>query len=83
MLGGTCIFVGDDYRLLKEAEKLATSHIGCQTCYLPPEPTGDTQFSGHIQGAFNSLPQKLRCQGTQQLLVDIEVLAHTDYFIGS
>jgi hypothetical protein len=26
---------------------------------------------------------KVRCRATQQLLVDIDVLAHTDYFVGS
>jgi hypothetical protein len=81
--GGTCIFVGDDQNLLREAEELATSQIGCQSYFVRPEGKGEAQPSGHNQSTFNSLPQKVRCRATLQLLLDIEVMAHADYFIGS
>ncbi len=83
MQGGTCVLVGDDHKQLQEAERLAISQIGCQSYFVRTEGTGTTEPSGHDQNAFNNLPQKVRCRATLQLLVDIEVLAHTDFFVGS
>lgn len=40
-------------------------------------------MAGHLQDHFNQQSFEDKCSGTVQLLIDMELLAHTDYFIGS
>ena len=40
-------------------------------------------IAGHLQDLFNQQSFEDRCSGTVQLLIDMELLAHTDYFVGS
>jgi hypothetical protein len=40
-------------------------------------------LAGHLQDHFNQQSFEDKCSGTVQLLIDMELLAHTDYFIGS
>ena len=39
--------------------------------------------AGHLQDHFNQQSYEDRCSGTVQVLIDMELLAHTDYFVGS
>ena len=36
-----------------------------------------------MQDHFNQQSYEDRCSGTVQVLIDMELLAHTDYFVGS
>ena len=38
---------------------------------------------GHQQDLFNQQSYEDRCSGTVQLLIDMELMAATDYFVGS
>ena len=40
-------------------------------------------YAGHLQDHFNQQSYEDRCSGTVQVLIDMELLAHTDYFVGS
>ena len=39
--------------------------------------------AGHLQDHFNQQSYEDKCSGTVQVLIDMELLAHTDYFVGS
>lgn len=75
--------MGDDPALIAQTRELVQKEIGCEIFFVrPPVPDKELE-TGHSQVKFNNLPLQQRCQGTIDLIVDIEVLAHTDYFIGS
>ena len=40
-------------------------------------------LAGHLQDLFNQQSFEDKCSGTVQVLIDMELLAHTDYFVGS
>lgn len=40
-------------------------------------------LAGHLQDHFNQQSFEDRCSGTVQVLIDMELLAHADYFVGS
>ena len=49
-----------------------------------PCPTPDgLMLAGHLQDHFNQQSFEDRCSRTVQVLIDMELLAHTDYFVGS
>ncbi|CAL8469526.1 g9067 [Coccomyxa elongata] len=79
MRGGTCVLIGDDHDAVSETAKLAWQHIGCAVV----RPSVYYRTQGHHQGAFNSLPLQERCKETIQLIKDLEMMAHADYFVGS
>ncbi|KAK9827988.1 hypothetical protein WJX81_005593 [Elliptochloris bilobata] len=79
MGNGTCVFVGDDEEFIQEAAALAQRELGCKVF-------GDRakyELPSHKQSTFNHLPLEDRCSATLHLLTDLELLAHTDYFVGS
>ena len=39
--------------------------------------------AGYVQREFIQAPLKDRCQNTVQLLVDIHLMMHADYFVGT
>ena len=39
--------------------------------------------AGYVQRDFLQAPLKERCQNTVQLLVDIHLMMHADYFVGA
>jgi len=39
--------------------------------------------AGHLQDHFNQQSYEDKCSGTVQVLIDMELLAHTDYFVGT
>lgn len=76
--GGTCIIVGDDAEQVDALSSLAQKRLGCRI-YLPHHrPRG-----GHSQESFNQQSISERCTQTLQLLSDMEILAQTDYMVGS
>ena len=79
MAGGTCVLVGDDEAFLREAEALAVQHLGCKLF------TGREAYemSSHQQDTYNRLRHDQHCRATLHLLTDMELLAHTDYFVGA
>ncbi|BDA44737.1 hypothetical protein COCOBI_06-2150 [Coccomyxa sp. Obi] len=79
MRGGTCVLIGDDHDAIAETGKLAWQHIGCTVV----RPSKYYRNQGHHQGTFNSLPLQERCKETIQLIKDLEMMAHADYFVGS
>ena len=40
-------------------------------------------IAGHLQDHFNQQSWEDKCSGTVQVLIDMELLAHTNYFVGS
>ena len=79
MSNGTCVLVGDDAALLAEAAALAQERLSCKVF------AGRAEYlmAKHQQGAFDALPLPERCAATMHLLTDLELLAHTDYFVGA
>lgn len=75
---GTCVLVGDDAGFLAEAAALAEQELGCKVWQ------GRSQYMlpMHSQQKFNHLPLEDRCAATLHLFSDMELLAHTDYFVG-
>ena len=76
---GTCVLVGDDAAFLAEATALAKQELGCKVFQ------GGKKYPmpAHTQWKFNSLPLDDRCAATLNLFTDLELLAHTDYFVGA
>lgn len=76
---GTCVLVGDDEAFLAEATALAQRELGCKVFQ------GHKKYvmSSHTQWKFNALPLETRCTATLNLFTDLEMLAHTDYFVGA
>ena len=76
---GTCVLVGDDEAFLAEATALAERELGCKVFQ------GHKKYvmSSHTQWKFNALPLETRCTATLNLFTDLEMLAHTDYFVGA
>lgn len=79
MADGTCVLIGDDQALLREAEALAVERLGCKL-FARREAY---ELSSHDQGTFNQLPLERRCRASLHLLTDVELLGHTDFFIGA
>jgi len=79
MADGTCVIVGDDEALLREAEALAVERLGC-ALFRGREAY---EMSSHMQHTFNRLPYDQRCAASLHLLTDMELLAHTDFFVGA
>jgi hypothetical protein len=79
MAVGTCVIVGDDEALLREAEALAVERLGC-ALFRGREAY---EMSSHMQHTFNRLPYDQRCAASLHLLTDMELLAHTDFFVGA
>ena len=73
------MLVGDDAALLAEAAAAARERLGCKVF------AGRAEYlmAKHSQGAFDALPLPERCAATMHLLTDLELLAHTDYFVGA
>lgn len=76
---GTCVVFGDDQALLREVEALAVERLGCKLF------TGREAYemSSRMQGSFNSTQDDQRCRASLQMLVEMELLAHTEYFVGA
>ncbi len=79
MPNGTCVLVGDDEAFLREAQALAVERLGCKL-FTKRE---SYEMSSHMQGLFNQLPYEQRCPASLHLLSDMELLGHTDYFVGA
>jgi len=79
MADGTCVIVGDDEALLREAEALAVERLGC-ALFRGREAY---EMSSHMQHTFNRLPYDQRCAASLHLLTDMELLAHADFFVGA
>eukprot|EP00884_Botryococcus_braunii_P010355 jgi/Botrbrau1/19320/Bobra.0073s0052.1 len=77
--GGTCVLLGDNTKLVNELKELAIKELDCK----PYIPHSYHKKEGHFQPDFISMPLNARCDATVQVLTDIELLAHTDYFVGS
>lgn len=78
MGNGTCVLVGDDEAFLREAAAIAAQELGCKIF------AGRLKYEmeSHNQQKFDQLPLADRCTATMHLLTDLELLAHTDYFVG-
>ena len=77
--GGTCVILGDDYKLMGETAKIAKQKLGCQVFRRPPY----FRKAGHVQVEFNKEPLAKRCAYTVQYLQEIEMMTHADYFVGA
>ncbi|KAK9823388.1 hypothetical protein WJX72_002422 [[Myrmecia] bisecta] len=76
--GGTCILIGDDHKLINQTQDLVRRHLKCKVMLR-----GITSGSRHEQVEFNRLPLEDRCAATQRLIVDLEIMAQAEYFVGS
>jgi hypothetical protein len=73
---GTCVVLGDDDALGRNASALARAALGCHVHYrIHPG-------HAHFQNSFTSEPLAERCQRTKQLLVDIQIIAASRAFAG-
>ncbi|KAK9826199.1 hypothetical protein WJX81_006831 [Elliptochloris bilobata] len=77
--GGTCVVVSDETSLAKAASKHMAEVVGCKVL----NRTAYFVNTGHVQDHFNRQTIDTKCTSTVQLLMDIELLAHADYFVGS
>ncbi len=77
---GTCVVVGDDHALVEETRALAQEALGCRL-YAARLPFDRPR--GHSQQDFNTSPLRSRCAAVHHLVADMELLAHTDYFVGA
>lgn len=77
--GGTCVILGDDYKLMGETAKIAKQKLGCQVFRRPPY----FRKAGHVQVEYNKEPLAKRCAYTVQYLQEIEMMTHADYFVGA
>lgn len=75
---GTCVLVGDDEALLARVAALARQQLGCQVVL-----STEHMMPAHVQQKFNRLALEDRCAATLHLLTDMELLAHTDFFVGA
>ena len=73
------MLVGDDEAFLAEAAAIAARELGCRIF----AGRAKYELPQHDQQAFDSLPLSARCAATLHLLTDLELLAHTDYFVGA
>ncbi|CAL8464116.1 g3651 [Coccomyxa elongata] len=76
--GGTCIIAGGDEAVNAETADLAAQQIGCKAfnrTAVHHQP-GDPAVVPH--GSLQA-----HCLLTRNLLFDLELLAHTDYFVGT
>jgi hypothetical protein len=73
------VLVGDDEAFLAEAAAIAARELGCRIF----AGRAKYELPQHDQQAFDSLPLSARCAATLHLLTDLELLAHTDYFVGA
>ena len=71
--------VGDDHALMTETGALVRKAMGCRLFAARPFD----RPSGHLQHDFNESPVRSRCAATHHLMADIELLAHTDFFVGA
>ena len=78
MGNGTCVLVGDDEAFLREAAAIAAKELGCKIF----AGRAKYEMESHNQQKFDQLPLAERCAATMHLLTDLELLAHTDYFVG-
>ena len=78
MGNGTCVLVGDDEAFLREAAAVAAAELGCKIF----AGRAKYEMESHNQQKFDQLPLTERCAATMHLLTDLELLAHTDYFVG-
>ncbi|KAK9823276.1 hypothetical protein WJX72_001530 [[Myrmecia] bisecta] len=76
--GGTCMLIGDDHKLLDQTAALVRQHLHCTVLRR-----GIEAGSKHEQAEFNGLPLEQRCAATHRLVVDLEVMAQAEYFVGS
>ena len=75
---GTCVLVGDDEVLLAKVTALAIQQLGCQVVLSTKH-----MMPAHVQQKFNRLSLEDRCAATLHPLTDMELLAHTDFFVGA
>ncbi len=73
------MLVGDDEAFLAEAAAIAARELGCRIF----AGRAKYELPQHDQQAFDSLPLSARCAATLHQLTDLELLAHTDYFVGA
>lgn len=71
--------MGDDEAFIAEAAALAQRELGCAVF----SERAKYELPRHKQSMFNHLPLEERCKATLHLLKDLELLAHSDYFVGA
>ena len=71
--------IGDDMRLVQDFSKLAIDRLGCDLLH----PKLSSSFTKHDQLEFNRSPLHVKCIETLRLIIEIEMLAHADFFVGS
>lgn len=75
-LNGTCVVLGDDDALGRNASALARAALGCVVVNrIHPG-------HAHVQSAFAGEAPEARCQRTKQLLVDVEIMARAHALAG-
>ncbi|KAK9908258.1 hypothetical protein WJX75_004935 [Coccomyxa subellipsoidea] len=77
--GGTCVFAGDSHRRIDDMAAAAQKRIGCKVF----KRKKFYRKSGYSQEDFNQGSSEQRCSSTMHLLADMEIMARSDYFIGS
>ncbi|KAK9836008.1 hypothetical protein WJX81_005653 [Elliptochloris bilobata] len=77
--GGTCVIVGDDDKMATDIGEAAERAIGCQAW----RPTTYRLPGGHNQSMFTHSSYDLKCAATREMFVDEELMANSDYLVGS
>ncbi|BDA44816.1 hypothetical protein COCOBI_06-2940 [Coccomyxa sp. Obi] len=77
--GGTCVFAGDSHKRIDDVAAAAQKRLGCKVF----KRKKFYRKSGYSQEDFNRESSEQRCSSTMHLLADMEIMARSDYFIGS
>lgn len=76
----TCIIFSDDQNLGMHALALSQQYLKCN---ISISRFPQDSINGHNQDNFNAQPLSTRCNATKSLIVDIELMAFSTYFIGN
>ncbi|EIE21583.1 hypothetical protein COCSUDRAFT_66957 [Coccomyxa subellipsoidea C-169] len=77
--GGTCVVIGDEHAKVTEAAKAAERHLKCKSFRSSPF----WRKEGFSQDMHNKEGYDVKCGGTVKMLIDMELLAHSDYMVAS
>ncbi|BDA44819.1 hypothetical protein COCOBI_06-2970 [Coccomyxa sp. Obi] len=77
--GGTCVMIGDEHAKVTEAAKAAERHLKCKSFRSSPF----WRKEGFSQDMHNKEGFDVKCAGTVKMLIDMELLAHSNYLVAS
>lgn len=73
------LFAGDSHKRIDDTAAAAQKRIGCKVF----KRKKFYRKAGYSQEEFNQGTTEQRCSSTMHLLADMEIMARSDYFVGS